>query len=201
MAPEKLSLVLIIITTFLLLFFERASGLDRCQDYLPLVRNASIQFLGPNYPYHYNLGQLQQESRCRNVVSFDMGRGLAQFMDGTAKYVNKIYGTNLDPMNPEHAIKLQAMYMSQIEKKENFSDRLWISYQIYNGGRKTLYQEYEGAGEINWNKMKDVCKRRVITLKNGSKLDMCEVNYDYSMKIYRYGNQYRTYSKDGRRFW
>jgi len=190
-----------IVCAFLLLCVNVCRAVDRCLDYKVEVRNASIQFLGPDYPYHYNLGQLQQESRCRNVVSFDNGRGLAQFMDGTTRYVNKLYGTNLDPMNTEHAIKLQAMYLRQIDKKENFSDRLWTLYQIYNGGRKTLYQEYERAGKIDWNLMRKECKRRVITLKNGNKLDFCEVNYNYSMLVYRYGKDYRTYSKDGRRFW
>jgi len=48
--------------------------------------------------------------------------------------------------------------------------------------------------------MKEQCRRKTITLKNGSKLDFCEVNYDYSVKVYKYGKVYRQ-GVDKMKFW
>jgi hypothetical protein len=44
------------------------------------------------------------------------------------------------------------------------------------------------------------CQRKKITLKSGSILDFCVVNYDYSKKIEKYGLAYRR-GPDGMRYW
>ena len=172
----------------------------RCIAYVQQVRVEHIKHFGLQYPYWYGVGQLETESNCRaNATAFDAGQGIAQFMPKTSKYVLSLMGEVLDPYNPKHAIRMQAFYMARIHRLENWTDRLWISYQIYNGGKGTLQKEAIRAGKVDWQSMKDVCQRKKIQMKWGI-LDLCEVNYDYSKKVEKYGNQYRR-GPDGMRYW
>lgn len=189
------------LTILILLFISPVYALDRCADYIPDVRSAHARYWGYDYPWWYGVGQLKQESACRaNVTAFDAGMGIAQFMPATAKEIKRLMGQpNLDPYNPEHAIRMQAFYMYRLHK-QNWSGELWLDYQAYNGGWGNLKAEYNRAGETDWDKMKEQCRRKTITLKNGSKLDFCEVNYDYSVKVYKYGKVYRQ-GVDKMKFW
>ena len=47
---------------------------------------------------------------------------------------------------------------------------------------------------VDWEKMRETCKRKVLTLKNGKKLDLCDVGYDYPVRIYNYSKDYRKYN-------
>lgn len=189
----SLLLVLILVTP--------ALAVDRCRDYITEVRNAHIMYLGVDYPWWYGLSQLKAESRCRNISAFDGGQGIAQFMPVTAKSIGKLMKENVSPNNPEQATRMQAFYMAYIEAKENWTNKLWVSYQIYNGGIKYLKKEYKEAGNIaDHDAMRDVCKRAKIKLKGGQILDMCDVNYDYSSKVNSYGLPYKI-GNDERIFW
>lgn len=187
----KLKILVILIV---LLVPSIPHSLDRCLNYKIDERVQSTKYFGLNFPYQYGIGQLKQESCCRaDITAFDAGQGIAQFMPATSKYIQSLMGENLNPYNPEQAIKMQNFYMYRIHSKENFVNNkpLWIDYQIYNGGGGTLKKEYIRAGKIgDWDKMKAQCQRKVITLKSGKLLKMCDVNYDYSQRIFKYGNQY-----------
>ena len=181
------------------------SALDRCNDYTTDVRIQHYKYFGIGYPYYYGVAQLEKESRCRpSARAFDGGMGIAQFMPRTWTWVKKeLKEPNLNPYRPDHALKAQAYYMWRIHKN-NFSNckNLWLTYQAYNGGWKWLKKEYERANNIlDWGRMKSKCKRKVITLKSGSKLDFCEVNYDYSKWIHKHAEQYRTHDDGKWRYW
>jgi len=181
-------------------FIAIAHPADRCVSHVQDVRVQHIKYFGLMYPWHYGVGQLRQESNCRaSVTAFDAGQGVAQFMPKTARYIQSLMGEALDPYNPKHAIRMQAFYMNRIHTRENWTDRLWVSYQIYNGGAGTLKAESRRAGATDWTLMRQACQRKKIQMKWGV-LDLCEVNYDYSKKIEKYGNQYRR-GPDGMRFW
>lgn len=176
---------------------------DRCINYAQDVRIQYEKYFGLSFPFWYGLGQLRQESRCRgNVTAFDGGKGLAQFMPATEKYIKKLMGApDLDPYNPEHAIRMQAFYMKRLDKSNFAPDKgLWITYMFYNSGTGTVRKEYRRSGVACWAAMRGVCKRRVIHLKSGRNLDLCNVGYDYPVKIYKYGQRYRT-GIDRRRYW
>jgi hypothetical protein len=177
-------------------------AIDRCKDHIIDVRNHHILYFGPDYPWWYGVGQLKQESCCRTTVTaFDSGMGIAQFMPATHKYVEGLLGMKLDPYNPHQAIRMQAFYMSVVHKQNKFIGKpLCYTYQAYNGGWKLLYVESERAGSEKWVDMKEACQRRKIKLKSGSILDFCEVNYDYSIRVWKYGNLYKI-GKDGKAFW
>ena len=191
---------LAVLTLLLLLFAPFARPSSRCALLVKDVRVEHIRNFGLSFPYWYGVGQLEQESACRtNVTAFDAGQGVAQFMPKTSQYVQSLMGEKLDPYNPQHAIRMQAFYMHRIHRQENWTDRLWIAYQVYNGGRSTLYKEYQRAELADWDLMKLSCQRKKIQMKWGV-LDLCEVNYDYSKKVEKHGNQYRR-GADGVRYW
>ena len=193
-------LAIFLVISFIAIFSSNAFALERCNQYSHDVRIQHWTYFNTNYPWQYGVGQLQQESGCRSqITSFDLGRGIAQFMPRTEEYCERVLGP-LNMYNPRHAIKAQAWYMSKIHK-ENWDGALWITYQIYNGGSTNLRNEYNRAGVTNHGIMRTYCHRKIITLKSGSKLDFCEVNYDYSKKIFKYGNTYRTLSVSKWRYW
>jgi len=184
----------------ILVFSTPASALDRCATLVKDVRVEHTKYFGLTFPYHYGVGQLKAESACRTTATaFDGGQGPAQFMPKTTQYVQSLMGEKLNPYNSKQAIRMQAFYMYRIHTVENWTDKLWISYQIYNGGKGTLYKEFQRAGLLDWDLMKMSCTRKKIQMKWGV-LDLCEVNYDYSKKVEKYGNQYRR-GPDGMRYW
>lgn len=195
-----ISIILILIVIFLIPLSAKA--IDRCQDYIPDVRSQHIRYFGLQYPYWYGLAQLKQESACRaNITAFDGGQGIAQFMPATLKDVQKRIGEPLNPYNPQQAIRMQAFYMASVHKGNKLINKpLWATYQGYNGGWKWLYLENQRAGTSSWADMRQQCRRKTITLKNGGLLSFCDVNYDYSIRISKYSQSYRI-GKDGMRFW
>lgn len=199
-AGKMKSCFLKIIAVLLLLQFSSICyGLDRCQSLKQTVRKEHIRYFGVTFPWWYGIGQLKQESCCRtNVTAFDAGQGVAQFMPKTVQYVNSLMHENLNPYNPNDAIRMQAFYMSKLNK-QNWCGRLWLTYQGYNGGFALLKKEAQRAGTTNWSKMRNACNRKVLHFKWGD-LDLCEVNYDYSRKVYKYGQQYKV-GVDSRYFW
>jgi len=174
--------------------------LARCQAVVTDVRIQHFKYFGTNFPYWYGVAQLEVESNCREeAIAFDGGQGIAQFMPATADWVCSLLGEPLNPFNHDDAIRMQAFYMGKLHV-QNPVGRLWLSYQAYNGGWGTLLKEYRAAGSASWELMRSKCQRRVIILKNGCTLDLCEVNYGYSKKISKFAEKYRLFSDD-MRFW
>jgi hypothetical protein len=181
-----------IVFIILLIFCNISYALDRCNEYRSDVRNSFSLRFNTNFPWWYGLAQLEQESSCRgNVTAFDAGMGIAQFMPATWKFITKEMGrADLNAYNPADSIEVQAFYMERIQGHENWTDRLWITFQIYNGGRSILYNEYKRAGIVDWDLMKQQCQRKKIQMKWGI-LDLCDVNYKYSKRIYNKAENYR----------
>jgi hypothetical protein len=201
--PVLKNILIFIFIISILLLPNLLNAVDRCDDFVIDVRNQHIKYFGPDYPWWYGIGQLRQESNCRTTVTaFDAGMGIAQFMPATHKYIENLIGDGkLDPYNFHHAIRMQAFYMSILHKQNKFSGKpLCYTYQAYNGGWKLLYTESARANSEQWIDMKNACQRRKIKLKCGSLLDFCDVNYDYSIKVWKYGNKYRT-SDDIIKYW
>jgi hypothetical protein len=187
----RLGVIIAVIMGLIFFCLSKAYPLDRCTSLTQDVRVEHTKYFGIQFPWWYGVGQLKTESACRtNITAFDAGMGVAQFMPKTSQYIQSLMGESLDPYNPKQAIRMQAFYMNRIHTTENWTSLLWIDYQIYNGGKSTLYKECQRAGETEWNAMKKQCKRKKIQLKSGI-LDLCEVNYDYSKKVEKYGNLYR----------
>jgi hypothetical protein len=196
-----LRVVKFLLILLLILFPVVVEAKDRCVQYVPEIRQWSWFYQGSDYPYHYNVGQAQEESRCRaDITSFDGGEGLFQFTGSTKSWTRQQMAENLDFYNPHHAIKAGAWYMSRLHK-QNWDGALWLDYQAFNGGWTLLKKERDRAGVTNHELMSIVCKRKVITLKSGGLLDFCVVNYSYSEKIYRNSNKYRMMGDGKWQYW
>lgn len=166
-----------------------AAQIDRCQKYVQDVRKYHYEVFGIDYPYWYGVGQLKQESLCRDIISND-GVG----SQGVSQITYKLWASYLKKFNIQdlkstsNQIKAQAYIMKSCEQQA-IAPNLWIMYQIYNGG-SLVNTEIKRAGGADHDKAKLQCHRKVVHFTNGMTLDACEINYDYSKKIYKYGNQY-----------
>ena len=162
----------------------------RCRQYAVEVRQAHFAQFGTDYPWHYALGQLQQESGCRNVIS---GDGVGS--QGVSQVTWSFWGRYLkqvdipDLATPRNQIRAQA-YINRDAWNQARPKRLWIGYQIYNGGRLVL-QEIKAAGVAEWSAARAQCRRKVVVFSSGQRVDACQINYDYSQKLAAYGDQYR----------
>jgi hypothetical protein len=178
-----------------------AGASDRCQSYSQEVRKAHAYYFGIDFPWHYSVAQLQQESNCRDVISKDGigSQGAAQITYRWWKKPLAKAGITEITSRRNH-LRAQA-YINFDAWGQNRYKRLWISYQIYNGGRLVL-KEIKKAGFPCWELARKECNRKIITFSSGQKIDACDINYDYSKKIYEYSETYRMISdSDKFKFW
>lgn len=187
-----------------LLAVELCAGgsISRCQSYVQEVRRAHWTQFGVDYPYQYGVGQLVQESGCRNVLSYDGvgSQGLPQITWRWHKATLQKHGIrSLDAIGDQ--LKAQAILMRQMW---NPKYGLWVTYQSYNGGGLVL-KEINRAGGENWVKAKANCKRgqSCFTYPSGKKecVSNCEINYDYSVQVYKYGEKYASIRSSKFRYW
>jgi soluble lytic murein transglycosylase-like protein len=104
-----------------------------------LVREAQFVY-GPGAPIPMFAGQIHQESRWRaDVTAWDNGRGLAQFMDGTAAQVAKSFPElgAPNPYDPRWAIRAMVRFDGWIYQRvqgASACDRWAASLKGYNAG-------------------------------------------------------------------
>lgn len=194
---------LLLLLTLLAVDLFGGGSIQRCQSYIQDVRRAHWSQFGVDYPYQYGVGQLVQESGCRNVLSYDGvgSQGLAQITWRWHKQTLQKRGIRSLDAIPDQ-LKAQAILMRQMWVPKY---GLWVTYQAYNGGGLVL-KEIKRAGSENWVKAKSNCKRgqSCFTYPSGKKecVSNCEINYDYSVKIYKYGGQYAGVKESGQyRYW
>lgn len=194
---------LLLLLTLLAVDLFGGGSIQRCQSYVQDVRRAHWSQFGVDYPYQYGVGQLVQESGCRNVLSYDGvgSQGLAQITWRWHKQTLQKRGIRSLDAIPDQ-LKAQAILMRQMWVPKY---GLWVTYQAYNGGGLVL-KEIKRAGSENWVKAKTNCKRgqSCFTYPSGKKecVSNCEINYDYSVKIYKYGGQYGGVKESGQyRYW
>ena len=164
---------------------------DRCLQYAQEVRVNHFREFGTEYPWHYAIGQLQQESGCRNILSNDGvgSQGLPQITWKVwGKYLEKndVPGlrTTKDQLRSQALINHDIWSTSPIKK-------LWVTFQIYNGGPLVL-KEISRSKSTEWGSAKKECHRKIITFDSGQKIDACNINYDYSKNIHFYADRYRV---------
>lgn len=227
---QKLNIILFITVLVFLILFSIANtlhGKDRCQEFLPEIRNSSLLYLGPSYPYWYNVGCAIAETSCRsNIVSFDGGIGLYQFTPSTGVTAElKKYGMIINPKDAESSIKGQAFYIKIIRDNKLQSEKVYVGksknptypskytsncgknladyYRFYNGGYWFVYESSRKQGipyVCDNTEMRKYCVRGGTTV-GGKYLSFCDVNYSYPEKVYNYGRKYSNGLPDQERFW
>jgi hypothetical protein len=199
-------------TRFTLLPFCFTLGLSllwanpRCLKLEPAIRKATERYIATDYPIHYNIAAAEKETSCRWKESAD-GHGSVGYFQLTPKFLDQL----LKPLFPDYTKPYSRdhfyafAYYLNILIKSNPAPQLWIVYQRYNGGDWVI-RECRRAGAWEWGKCLQNCKRgRVCVWKAGTACkqyrNACEINYQYSLLIYRYADKYRR-RDDGRwRYW
>ena len=176
-------------------------SIQRCQSYVQEVRKAHWAQFGVDYPYQYGIGQLVQESGCRNILSLDGvgSEGLPQITYRLWQKPLKAKGVASIKAIPDQ-LKAQAIIMKSVYQPKY---GLWVTYQVYNGGGLVL-KEINRAGGENWEKAKAQCRRgqSCFTWKGQrSCRSNCDINYEYSVLVYKYGEKYASVRSSKYRYW
>lgn len=164
---------------------------ERCQGQAQEVRRAHAYYFGVDFPSEYAVGQRQQESNCRDVLSRDGvgSEGPAQITFRLWKEPLRKQGITEIRTAANHA-KAQA-FINRSAYREAAAKKLWVMFQIYNGGG-LVNREIARAGKADWQAARQQCRRKIVHFQDGSSESACDINYDYSKRIYRYGEQYRV---------
>jgi hypothetical protein len=177
-----------------------AGTIDRCRSYSQDVRTAHIYYFGLDFPWHYSVAQLQQESLCRDVISRDGigSQGAAQI---TYRWWRKpLAKVGIDEISSRKG-HLRAQAYINWDAWGQSPRKLWVSYQIYNGGRLVL-KEIKRAGAVDHTAARAECRRKIIRFNNGQEISACDINYEYSERISRFAERYRLIEDPDRyQFW
>lgn len=195
---DKIFYRTIIVLVFIAITLSvKVFGSTRCRNYIQQEKLAHYEVFGIDYPYWFGVGQIQQESGCRNILSKDGigSEGLPQItLRVWKKYLTKYAIYSIGSIRNQ--IKAQALIMKDC-KKQAFSSHLWVAYQLYNGGSLvnkeiTRARKAYDIREVPWCLAIEFCKRKNIIFNNGQIVNACKINYDYSKKVYKYGIIYKT---------
>jgi len=171
---------------------------DNCQKIKPFVEKAFKEYT--DIGYWYGIAQAKKESNCRWVSSLD-GHGSVGYFQLTPKFVDvylRAYFPNYTkPYSLDH-FYATAYYLRLLS--DGFPS--WVIFQRYNGGDWVLK---ECKGIYNWEYCKKNCRRGFVCVykKYGECLQFksaCDINYQYSLFIYKEGQAWKT-GDDKRTFW
>lgn len=175
---------------FLLSFQPGVMALQRCKQYEHDVKRFHYLYFGVDFPYGYSVAQLHKESLCRNNILSSDGVG----SEGLAQITFKVWEDRLKKEGikeiktiPNH-IRAQA-YINRVSYDSAVCKKLWVMYQIYNGGA-LVNTEILKAGSCDWLKAFKACKRKDVVFKNGQRRNACTINYEYSQKIYELAHKH-----------
>lgn len=169
---------------------------DNCLSIEAPTKEATEKILSDKFPFWYNLGLAKQETKCRWVSSLD-GNGSIGYFQLTPKFLDPI----LRPLYPDYKKPYSkdyfyafAYYIKTLQHS-NPSNKLFITYQRYNGGDWVL-KECRRAGVYDWSKCKQSCRRGNVCVWKSKGVckqykSACDINYEYSLFVYKYGQKYK----------
>ncbi|MEM1660851.1 MAG: hypothetical protein QXR17_06915 [Candidatus Bathyarchaeia archaeon] len=190
---RKVFLVLL----FFLIFVEDGYCAERCKKLLLKVKSASEFILGIDFPWWYNLGQIEAESNCMWRTSLD-GWGSVGYAQITPRFWDRVlkkyfpnWQVNVSEYFYAHAWVVK-YYISQSKCK-----KLWEVYQCYNRNCQKVNREAV-MGNCEWSRARSVCFDRydmmVCVWRRGSECvqyrSSCDINYSYGYKVWRNGRKY-----------
>lgn len=195
---KRLSLLLSMLCLFMPIPLV-AKVIERCQSLTPEIRKAHFYYFGVDFPYWYSVAQAEKESQCRHSILSTDGIGSEGFAQITFKWwQERLAKEGITEIKSivNHA-KAQA-YINYYYHLQNLCQRLWGTYQAYNGG-ELVFKEMRKAHSCRWEDAKRVCRRKdvcVWKISTGCRQwrNACEINYQYSKKIYELAGKYRLFS-------
>ena len=169
---------------------------DKCLQYVSSVAYWHQNYFGLDFPYQYAVGQLKQESNCKFVKSVD-GYGSV----GAAQITPSVWQKRLptvDFWSIDGNMRGQA-YINKESMNQAIAKKLWVMFQVYNGGG-TVNKEIKRAGVADWAKAKAQCRRGVTHYKSGDRSN-CDINYEYSQNVFKYGGKYAVNTQSSHFFY
>jgi len=194
---------LFFVVCFLVLSFSvlpwacNGQTVNRCLKYKSQVIREARVFIGVDAPWYYFMGQIEQESKCREgVTAFDGGMGLGQFMPATANEIHskekalQELSTKPNPYDARWNIRAMVLYDKRLYDSGVCSG-WYFAFRSYNGGAGLLNREIRRAGSCETSLVEQQCARKKLRLKSGKILDLCEVNIRYPHDVIQKGEGYR----------
>lgn len=161
-----------------------------------VIREARYH-IGIDAPYWLFMGQIEQESGCREAVTaFDGGAGLGQFMPATARWIHDREETlreislKASPYDSRWSIRALVLYDWYLFTTGDCPG-WYFAFRAYNGGAGNLNREIRRAGSCEISLVEKQCSRKRIRLKSGNLLDLCRVNITYPYQVMHKGERYR----------
>jgi hypothetical protein len=187
-------------TKYILLFYfftwQLSLALDNCLNIEAPTKEATEKIISDKFPYWYNLALAKKETNCRWLTSLD-GHGSVGYFQLTPKFLDPIlrplYPDYTKPYSKDHFYAFA--YFIKSLHSSNPSNKLFVTYQRYNGGDWVL-KECKRAGVYEWSKCKQACMRGNVCVwkVNGEckqYRSACDINYEYSDLIYKFGQKYK----------
>ena len=170
-----------------------------CYKLVPKVRQASEFVLGLDYPYWYNLGQIEAETNCIWRTSLDGwgSIGYAQLTERFLPWLNEKFPNWKVKGHIDHFLA-QAYLIKQLIGQARCK-KLWNVYQCYNRSCWKVNREAVQAGCV-WDRAFELCNEKFaesicVWKRAGQCLQWrtsCDINYQYSYKVWKNGIKYRN---------
>lgn len=204
--------IILFFICFLNISFSNISY-NNCLKFNDIIKNASYELLGINYPYWYNISLMYVESNCKWVIGKDRHGSI-----GYAQIIPSLWDRYLLKYYPEYKVKdhlhhfyafifILKVYKQHLEKHNLCKNKLWVLYQMYNGGFLVL-KECNKSNSCEWNKCKEFCNRKIDCIyydksNNTCKQykSLCDVNYSYSHKVFNHGNRIKNKIKENENYY
>jgi hypothetical protein len=180
-----------------------------CRNLMPKVKNASDFVLGIDYPYFFNLGQIEVETDCFWRTSLD-GIGSIGYAQITPAFWDKVLKKNFPNWKQKDNFDyfLSQAYIIKDARERAKIKKLWVVYQIYNRSAYFVNREAE-EGLGSWERALDVCvakyNQNICVWRQAGTCRQwrgsCEINYGYSLKVYEKGIKYRGIECSRYNFW
>ncbi len=188
-----------------LLLFLLLDRLDACSEVQ--VRKAHEWFFGLDFPYWFSLAQLRVESDCIWRTSLD-GWGSIGYAQITPKFWEK----ELKQVAPEWKVKdsldhyVAHAYILRKIQTGNRCQKLFVMYQCYNRSCGKVLREV--GKQCRWEVGMEECLRRPVHIcvlkRDGRCLQYrtdCDINYNYSLKVYKEGSRLERWRTERWQFW
>jgi hypothetical protein len=170
-----------------------------CVKLLPKIKQASEFVLGLEYPYWYNLGQIEAETNCLWKTSLDGwgSVGYAQLTEKFLPWLNEKFPNWKVKGHIEHFMA-QAYLIKQLIGQVSCK-KLWCVYQCYNRSCWKVNREAWQADCV-WERAFELCNKKFaenicVWKREGRCLQWrtsCDINYSYGYKVWKNSLKYRN---------
>jgi hypothetical protein len=163
---------------------------DLCEKFVRIIVQESEYTWGLNAEWWTVGGQIEHESACKEwITAPDEGRGLGQFMDATAKILQKreprLQELSIQPCpyDPAWSIRAVVLFDNWLMARTSCPGWYFI-LRAYNGGF-LINKEIARAGSCNIKSVEACCRRKL------QPLDMCKINISYPITIGKLAKKWR----------